>query len=1128
MAPKGGPCFLLLIIICAALAMRPDGMPGSKGLFKAVTKKLMMNCKNKGVPAPDTKLLNEIFKNSDAPNEDMNSDQHKILKSLFLHVLDSVTGGRNTNEGSPRPPPADVEKMDKMWIFKNLPLLAKRMRDSSDPSICYPRAFMAPAAWLVLTTQGENNIDVDDYDAVKWAAAPIFEQREVELPSKADGEKLKKMMNMFREVYDLMSEDQKTQVLNWEKEQIVGNYFNCTLKPPSKPRSTPISQCKPSLQWLDSDAMNMMGPFLSNLRPADVDSSPKEMMCQFFRSSRFNSTMDKANMKRSLIKKFLGKFKECFKGEDSLKHMDKLGPLACYFYDVQNLTFEDSRKALAQLEKCDNPQIKKVKKRLVNFLMSNSTIAQSRPDFLNKSITLLSTKQLSKIPTEKLTEVVKKLGRTVKWTRKQMRILVKKQMDGKKCKDLSTEDLKALKPIAEGLPRCVLKKMKAKDILDDTAGLKNATQRMKKGKLKAMLEGMENMTVSDLVKKLPGALLRCISLNKLKNADDSSLDKVDNEGWNKAQAAYLVKKMPAWKFRKMRSLIQGITCKIIDEVADREVQDMAQGITENQKWVSKVQAKCAAQKLFASLEKERKDYFKTISDEELDRIDTFLLLHLPPNKVKDLPDSVCSAFIDKMEMANLSKVPFRSPSRPALTMRALRCLAQGKDLSKLTVANVTKLGPLLCELPPSKLELMAPDVLNFSLMTIASCKRIPQRNRKELMELVVKTFGKPRDWSAETVESLLPLLDDDAIAALPNKTDVKDVVSFMTFRLPDIPKGLRKKSFQLATSSTSNAARRKRAVNSVQEPTEALIEELGMNNIFWTPEQLGKMSKDTFLATVETLGEIPDFSDRQLAELSKKAQEAMGPVSQMTEDNIMELGCIIRNFSNSDLEKLPLSLDSVEDLTQCGWTESQMESVWRAVAKYDNLTAQQLDTADIVTLNRFICGLNSDEIKQLSVDAFMDAVGSMDDVQCPYTALEKFKPLIVPARRDPSTWTEADVSELGNFMAGLNREELASLDPPVFSFFTKTSIPLIPPKNMAKLSAAQLESLGPDNAAMITDRQRAALSDEQRDALDRAETGSDEEPSNTTVMSGAPSLSIEGISAFVKPTLVLLMGFLLL
>lgn len=43
------------------------------------------------------------------------------------------------------------------------------------------------------------------------------------------------------------------------------------------------------------------------------------------------------------------------------------------------------------------------------------------------------------------------------------------------------------------------------------------------------------------------------------------------------------------------------------------------------------------------------------------------------------------------------------------------------------------------------------------------------------------------------------------------------------------------------------------------------------------------------------------------------------------------------------------------------------------------------------------------------------------------------------------------------------------------------------------LSAVQVEALGPDNAAMVTSEQRAALSDEQLAALERAVTGSPEQ-----------------------------------
>lgn len=45
--------------------------------------------------------------------------------------------------------------------------------------------------------------------------------------------------------------------------------------------------------------------------------------------------------------------------------------------------------------------------------------------------------------------------------------------------------------------------------------------------------------------------------------------------------------------------------------------------------------------------------------------------------------------------------------------------------------------------------------------------------------------------------------------------------------------------------------------------------------------------------------------------------------------------------------------------------------MWKAAASYNNLTgARQLGAVEMVGLNRFICGLSSNEISQLNVDEF--------------------------------------------------------------------------------------------------------------------------------------------------------------
>lgn len=48
-----------------------------------------------------------------------------------------------------------------------------------------------------------------------------------------------------------------------------------------------------------------------------------------------------------------------------------------------------------------------------------------------------------------------------------------------------------------------------------------------------------------------------------------------------------------------------------------------------------------------------------------------------------------------------------------------------------------------------------------------------------------------------------------------------------------------------------------------------VIEELGMDNVYWTAAQLDQMSAETFLATLETLGAVSGYNADQLAILKK-------------------------------------------------------------------------------------------------------------------------------------------------------------------------------------------------------------------------------------------------------------------
>ncbi|AWO96592.1 putative otoancorin [Scophthalmus maximus] len=1060
---KGGTCALLLIVACAALAKPKYKVPEKLDLQHMV-KRLMMRCQNKGYHVPMMMLQNSIFNYSGLPKEDTSDDSSNTNLSTFLDDLKLAIEG--TIKDSVRVHMADSDQMtNNMWNCTTLRKMIRLMWNSSEASACYMQAVVAPLSWKTLTMQGENSINPDHYDTLLWAARPAMQDlssSRMNLPTKVEAQYMEKMMMMLREVHYTMSLGQRARVAKWAKEQIAQKYFNCTLTPPSDSSSreesntsVPVERCKPSLKWLNLKAMTTMGPYLSGLAPGDVDSSEK--LCEFFLSGQLKSTMSRVtNMKPSLSKMFLQKIQECFNGrEEFAEHVDKLGPLACY-YDAPKLPPGLSKKLLSQLANCDNPRITQLKKRLVTSVMANSITAEALRE-LGSSVTLLSLKQLSSLSATNLKGFLQNLGPEAQWSKSQQRILVNKQLELKKCKVVSGKDLIDLQSVAEGLPSCVLKHAKAQEILDDPEALKNISKRMGRGKLKAMLHGLRNVNPPELVQKLSGPLFRTISLNRLKKANITSLDQVEDKPLTLTQAAYVAKKMQdlnRFKYRGLRSVIQGITCKMIDKIEDKkDTWDMALAITETPRWLSKV---------------------------------------------------------------------------------------QGEDLSKLTTEDVSRLGELSCELPASQLRPMSLDVLRYSLLTMASCSRIPKGHRANLVQLVNETFGNPSDWSAETMEGVGPLLfwDNNATAALPNKPWMKDVLHFLRSRLPRVSDALKKKLFDLTTNPTaSNAERRKRAadINTSGKngvPTVELIQELESDNVDWTAAQLETMSTETFRASVDILGPIAGYNADQLAVLSKKATEAFGPVSQMTESAVMQMGCITQGFSHKDLERLPFSLDAMEDIAHCGWDESQMTPVWKGVAKYNNLTAQQLGAAEMVALNQFICGLTSVEIQQLDMEAFKDAVGSMYGVQCPYEVAQQFKSLAVSAFEDPSTWTEARVSDLGNIIAGLNAPELASLNPSVGPFLCATCIPLIPTGNFAALSVAQLEALGPDNAAVVTTEQKAVLGTDQLAALDRAETGTrlqtPKPAAITPGQSGAPSLTVEGISAFMKPVLFFLIGFLLL
>ncbi|XP_030641325.1 otoancorin [Chanos chanos] len=1109
---------------------------------------------------------------------------HEMAKTLMIKCSKQGPVLRtNHNPNDTTGPPvdeADWNVMENMWNCSSLPQLIELMKNTTNSPRCFMRAFAAPLAWLVVSQKGAN-VDAEVLGKLLWAAKPLLETMppaQIDLPPNLDNPRLDEMMKLFREVFSSFSEEQKSRIRDWVKERVAENEFRCTLKPqrliivplPSDPKpsglkptdtrppqlanmkpmagDSDLKACSPRMPWLKAKVLRMMGRFVSQLPPQDIKTIPQKELCEFYEAPEFPTSFQAVGeVQPSLGRTLLTRLRrECSPDHQNfLQNMDRLGSLACFYDDdTSSLDVSQSKKFLSQLKECHTSATDKIKKQLVKKLLATGENSPT-PELLQSlgpGVSVLPPSTLSKFSPEALKNTLSSLSQTT-WNPAQAKTLAKALLNDSE--SITGVKLLSLGSVVRGVGSAILKKVKAEGLLG-SEGLQSVSEKMSSLQKKALLKGLsDGVSVPELVKKAPDSLLSTLSLSTLDKADLSTVDEVGGRSWTRAQSAFLVKKILGEKvkpgqIRKLGKAVQGLTCAMIDSVSQNETMETAQALSESSDCLSKTQVRCAAKKLFASLERQRASYFANVTDSELQAIPVFLLIHLPVGQIARLPDAVCPRFLEMMSQANLSSLPYNAPQRPALTAKALTCL--GKNMSNLSSVEVSFLGSLVCEMNASQVSSLSPDVLNMTLLTLASCPRIPPQHRPQLYTLVVDTFGDPSNWSEDDMTSLGPLLllNGTTVKSLPYKPWLKSALSYLLDSMPEEPNLsiLRWKMFTLTTGGAGEQPpaqrRRRREVNSLLEPTVSLIEELGEGNMYWSPAQLADMSVQTFTDTVPTLGAIHNYTAEQLSVLREKAIEAWGPVASLNESKIVELGCVSQGFTPEELQNLSISsVDTLEILSACRWNQTQREAMWRGFMKRTGMNVSKLGSPEIVGLGQFICGIRPNETEQLQTDAFRESVEVVGFVHCPLNMMEKLKDRAVAVFGDPSTWSEAQVSAMGNLIAGLNASELQRLNASVLPFISQSAIPLILPGRLAALSVSQLRAMGPDNAAMVTEAQRAGFTETQRSALAEAEGTSysrNEEPTQSPQnalpqQGGAPRMSTLGIVVLLQPLLLMLLGF---
>ncbi|XP_047693394.1 otoancorin isoform X4 [Prionailurus viverrinus] len=300
----------------------------------------------------------------------------------------------------------------------------------------------------------------------------------------------------------------------------------------------------------------------------------------------------------------------------------------------------------------------------------------------------------------------------------------------------------------------------------------------------------------------------------------------------------------------------------------------------------------------------------------------------------------------------------------------------------------------------------------------------------------------------------------------------------------------------------------------VVAPSSGDIFTLAEANACWAPEDLLCMEEHTFIRNVELLGAVRGFDQPQLMTLKEKAVQFWDMPSYWKEYHIVSLGRIALALNESELEQLDLSsIDTVASLSQqTEWTPGQAKSILQGFLEDAGYRIQDLKSFHLVGLGTTLCAMNITEVSLIKISEFRVVVARIGTLLCSTHVLAEFKRKAEVVFGDPAKWSGPVLQELGTIAAGLTKEELQMLDKDLMPYFQPSAIKCLPAEIFKELSAEQIASLGPENAAAVTPAQRRQLSVLQLQSLQRALDGAKTRSWLDTPPSASPARTVSSAS----------------
>ncbi|XP_023669689.1 stereocilin isoform X3 [Paramormyrops kingsleyae] len=426
----------------------------------------------------------------------------------------------------------------------------------------------------------------------------------------------------------------------------------------------------------------------------------------------------------------------------------------------------------------------------------------------------------------------------------------------------------------------------------------------------------------------------------------------------------------------------------------------------------------------------------------------------------------------------------------------VNAISQEEDVSG---AALDLLGPLMPFLDRDTFGQVEQESLRLRLDEMKGyC--LPQDTMKEMARILTQRdlLGDPATWTIEEVEHtgrLLFALSPSQIASIPLdvlRPDVVEQVLESQKSWEDSEVGQSCKPLGELVEKRENLVRGivRRRGRRRKEPVPGCADIKGTFPSAWSATQLGRMEEEELANCVEDLAQDDSLSPEQRRALWARLRQSYGPAKSLTREQILELGCLVMEMSERELQDANLAdLGTVTHLGAWrGWTPKKVRAAMMSFLRHSDLKLEELEATELASLGNLLCGLSPMEISRLDPKHLSMATLFLRELHLPCSE-QQMEALLSQLSRPQgfgsiSSWGPEIFTEIGNLAVGLPDIVLSALVREQVEGLTPEVIGLIPPTKMAvALSSPQFSWLTVEQASAVTEEQWSELGGEQKRAL---------------------------------------------